>query len=80
MVKVMEEKMKRTFDPNTVCACGKVHKTMVEHRLVKSGAINDLPEYLKLYTLEGVCLKLFDGFKKLVCRHKSVSLVVRRYG
>ena len=44
--------MKRTFDPNTVCACGKVHKTMVEHRLVKSGAINDLPEYLKLYNVK----------------------------
>ncbi len=37
------------FDPNVVCSCGKVHKTMVEHRLVKSGAIADIPEYVKMY-------------------------------
>ena len=37
------------FDPNVVCSCGKVHKTMVEHRLVKNGAINEIPEYVKMY-------------------------------
>ncbi|MBQ8606504.1 MAG: sn-glycerol-1-phosphate dehydrogenase [Clostridia bacterium] len=34
---------------NTGCKCGKDHKTMVKHRIVKKGAINDLPEYVKLY-------------------------------
>ena len=41
--------MNHTFDPTVVCSCGKVHKTAVQHCLIKSGAINDLPEYVKKY-------------------------------
>lgn len=37
------------FDPNVVCECGKVHKTDLENCLIKSGAINDIPKFVKMY-------------------------------
>ena len=37
------------FDPNVVCECGKVHKTDLGNCVVKSGAINDIPGFVKMY-------------------------------
>ena len=37
------------FNPNEICSCGKAHKTMVEHRVVKSGAIAEIPAYVEKY-------------------------------
>ncbi|MBQ9861255.1 MAG: sn-glycerol-1-phosphate dehydrogenase [Clostridia bacterium] len=37
--------MNLEFNPNEVCACGKVHKTDVENCVIEEGAVNRIPEY-----------------------------------
>lgn len=39
--------IERTFALGEICSCGKVHKSSVEHVVVKKGAIEELPEYIK---------------------------------
>lgn len=41
--------MNLEFNPNEVCACGKVHKTDVENCVIEEGAVNRIPEYAKKY-------------------------------
>jgi len=41
--------MDLNFIPTEVCSCGKIHKTMVEHVTIESGAINSIPAYAKMY-------------------------------
>lgn len=41
--------MSFNFDPATVCSCGKIHTTAVEHVTIEVGAINAIPGYAKAY-------------------------------
>ncbi len=41
--------MERHFDPNTVCECGKVHKTSIGDVEIRAGAIDAIPGLVKKY-------------------------------
>lgn len=41
--------MNLEFKSDEVCSCGKKHRTMVEHCVIESGAVNRIPDYAKLY-------------------------------
>ena len=40
---------KYDFNPNEVCACGKVHKTALEECIIGSGVINQIPDIVRRY-------------------------------